>query len=400
MCEGGDVDLLHRNVVSISSGANEHYFIVHSSARTDLEEAGCVRKRRNDRPIHRIRTQIRNLPAAMSPGMVHLNVYECQRTDDKLEVWRWPSPDNHTPDLIDENCDFITTDSRSTPAIAVPTNSEGLDVLENETNYEREEISWQEHLWIYSNLVRYSIIRHLVNRHDFEPLQVDQNKARTNRVYEVYETEPLSEPVDGLEIRAGLKVRVHSWDLPEQDPFVGVNFAYTTTNYFAAPLEEVLSEVDTADYWLKMKCPSDCAHTECTFHGKKGLVGKFGGFEDEGEACRYDSASSDQYVKLSSSAEGVASNPPAERVAIEPSYENIRQWAVDKHGSSKDRIVGEIDRKRLGIPKYMNDGEATDKRYLFEQHRLGELVEEIDKKVRLPLGQTVTIASHPVEIVA
>lgn len=332
--------------------------------------------------------------------MPHLNVYECQRADDELEVWRWPSPDKHTPGLIDENCDSVTTDTKITPAIAVPTNSEGLNVLENETNYEREEISWREHLWVYSNLLHYSIIRHLVENHSFKPLQVDQNRARTNRVNEVYRTAPLSEPVDGLEIRAGLKVRVRFWDLPEQGSFVGVNFAYTTTNYFADPLDEVLSGVDSVDYWLKMKCPSNCTHTECTFHGQDGLIGKFSGFEDEGEACRYDDVSADRYVSLSPSAEGIVSSPPAHRVAIEPSYENIRQWAVEKYGSSEDGIVGEIGRKRLGIPKHMSDGDATDKRYAFEQNRLKELIRDVGRKVSLPLGQSVTIANQPVEIVA
>jgi hypothetical protein len=332
--------------------------------------------------------------------MTHLNVYECQRAEDEIEVWRWPSLDKQTPDLIDENHDSITTDTESSPAIAVPTNLDGLNVLENETNYEREEISWREHLWIYSNLLHYSIIRHLVEHHNFEPLQVDQDRARTNRVNEIYKTEPLSEPVNGLEIRAGLKVRVRFWNLPEQGPLVGVNFAYTTTNYFADPLDEVFSGAASFDYWLKMKCPSDCTHTECTFHGRDGLIGKFGDFEGEGEACRYDSISSDRYVSLSPSAEGIVSSPPVHRVAIEPSYENIRQWAVEKYGSSEDGIVGEIDRKRLGIPEHMSDGDATNKRYAFEQNRLKELIRDIGKEVSLPLGQSVTIASQPVEIIA
>lgn len=331
--------------------------------------------------------------------MTHLNVYECQRAKDELVVWRWPSPDNRTPNLIDNRYDSIETDFESRQAIAVPTNLEGLNVLESETDYEREEISWREHLWIYKNLVHYSLIRHLVENHSFEPLQVDQNRARTNRIYEVYKTQPLSEPVDGLEIRAGLEVRVRFWDLPEQGPFVGVNFAYTTTNYFADPLGEVLNGVDSVDYWLKMKCPSDCTHTECTFHGQDGLIGKFSGFDDEGEACRYDGGSSDRYVALSPSAEGIVSKPPVHRVAIEPSYKNIRQWAVEKYGSSEDGIVGEIDRKRLGIPKHMSDGDATDKRYAFEQNRLKELIRDIEKEVSLPLGQSVTIASQPVEII-
>lgn len=332
--------------------------------------------------------------------MTHLNVYECHRANDEIEVWRWPSPNNRTPNLIDKRYDSITTDLESSRPIAVPTNLEGLDVLESETDYEREKIIWREHPWIYSNLVHYSIIRHLVNHHSFEPLQVDQNIAQTNRVNEVYRTEPLSEPVDGLEIRAGLKVRVRFWDLPEQGPFVGANFAYTTTNYFADPLDEILREVDSVDYWLKMKCPSDCTHTECIFHGRDGLIGKFSGFENEGEACRYDSVSSDRYVSLSPSAEGIVSSPPVHRVAIEPSYENIRQWAVEKYGISEDGIVGEIDRVRLGIPKHMSDGDATAKRYAFEQNRLKELIGDIGKEVSLPLGQSVTIASQPVEIIA
>ncbi len=332
--------------------------------------------------------------------MAHLNVYECQCADDELKVWRWPSPDKNTPSRIDKSYDSVTTDTKITPAIAVPTNPEGLNVLDNETNYQRGTISWQNNPWIYSNLLHYSIIRHLVKNHSFKPIQVDQNRAKTNRVNEVYRTEPLSEPVDGLEIRAGLKVRVRFWDLPEQGLFVGVNFAYTTTNYFADPIDEVLRGLDSGDYWLKMKCPSDCTYTECTFHGEDGLIGKFSGFKDEGEACRYDSTSLDRFVTLSPSAEGMASSPPVHRVAIEPSYENIRRWATEKYGTSEDGIVGEIDRKRLGIPMHMSDRDATDKRYAFEQNRLKELINDIGKEVSLPLGQSVTIASQPVDIIA
>lgn len=354
---------------------------------------------RNDRPRYTL-FEIRYVPNFSLTEMIHLNVYECQSGKDELVVWRWPSSDNRTPNLIDKRYDSVTTDTESSPAIAVPTNLDGLNVLENETNYEREEISWREHLWIYSNLLHYSIIRHLVDYHGFEPLQVDQDRARTNRIDEIYKTEPLSEPVNGLEIRAGLKVRVRFWNLPEQGPLVGVNFAYTTTNYFADPLDEILSGVDSVDYWLKMKCPSDCTHIQCTFYGQDGLIGKFSGFEDEGEACRYDSVSSNRYVNLSPSVEGIDSNPPVQRVAIEPSYPNIRQWAVEKYGSSEDGIVGEIDRNRLGVPEHVSDGDATNERYAFEQNRLKELIRNIGKEVSLPLGQSVTIASQPVEIIA
>jgi hypothetical protein len=331
--------------------------------------------------------------------MVHLNVFECRRANDRVKIWKWPSSGKDEPSELDEEYDCITTDLRSTPAVAIPTNIRGIDILAEKTDYDLVSVSWRDYPWIYARLIHYSVIRHLLKRHDFEPLQADHVRARTNRIHEVYKTQPLSEPVGGLEIRAGLKVRVRFWKLLEQGLFVGVSFRYTTTNYFAEPLDEVLDGASTTDYWLKMKCPSDCTHTECPFHGQDGLVGKFSSFEDEGETCRYDSVSSDRYVNLSPSVEGIDSNPPARRVAIEPSYPNIQQWAVEKFVFSMDGIVGEIDRKRLGIPRHMSDGDSTDKRYAFEQSRLSELIKNVEKEVRLPLGQSVTISSQPVEVI-
>lgn len=328
--------------------------------------------------------------------MVHLNVYECQFPEDDLRIWRYPSFDKDRPQSIDERFDSVTIDMEASPTIAVPTNADGREVLEEGTGYEQSTVPWQDYLAISSNLVQYGTIKHLVNHHDFVPLQVDQNDARTNRVNEVYKLDPIAEPVDGLEIRQGLKVRSRFWDLPDHGPFVGLIFAYTTTNYFIDPLDEVLDGTDQQDYWLKMNCPSDCPHEDCTFHGHSGLIGQFDGFAASGEECQYDDGS-DRFVSLSLTVDGISTNPPVERVAIEPSYDNIRQWATDKYGAQHSDIIEDIGRDRLGIPEYLDDYSGQE--FQYEWGRLEELVGEIDRDITLPTGQTVTIADEPMEIV-
>lgn len=331
--------------------------------------------------------------------MVHLNVYECQIPGDDLRIWRYPSYDTDIPQHIDERFDSITIDTEASPTIAVPTSDEGRDVLEDETQYEPATVAWHDHLAIYSNLVQYGIIRHLTENHEFTPIQVNQNEARTNRVNEVYATDPISEPVDGLEIRKGLKVRSRFWDFPDQGPIVGLNFAYTTTNYFTESLDDVLDGTDNQEYWLKMNCPSDCPHDDCTFHGHGGLIGEFSEFADSGEACRYDEDGSGQYVALSSAVDGIPTNPPVERVAIESSYDNIRRWAVDKHGSRYEEIIEDIFRDRLGVPDYMDDETIAEREAKFEQEQLDDVMEGIDREFELPTGQTATFADDPLQII-
>jgi len=330
-------------------------------------------------------------------GMVYLNVYECQLPGDDLRIWRYPSPDTDIPRRIDERFDAVTIDMEATPTVAIPNNEEGVHVLEEETGYEQSTVPWQDYLWIYSNLVQYGAIQQLVDHHDFTPMQVDQNDARLNQINEVYKPDPIVEPVDGLEIRKGLKVRSRFWDLPDHGPVVGLNFAYTTTNYFTDPLDEVLDGTDQQDYWLKMNCPSDCQHEDCTFHGHDRLVGRFDGFTATGEECQYDDGS-DRFASLSPAVDGITANPPVERVAIEASYDNIRQWATDKYGDHHADIIEDIGRDRLGVPDYMDD--YSDREFQYEWDRLEELVNEIDREITLPTGQTVTIADEPMEVVA
>lgn len=331
--------------------------------------------------------------------MVHLNVYECRPTDDDLRVWRHPSNDKDIAVAIDREHDSITTDTQATPAIAVPTNEVGKRVLEDKTGYEPATVPWRKYLGVYSNMVQYGIVHHLVMNHDFEPLQVDQDDAKNNRVYEVYKTKPIFEPVDGLEIRPGLKVRSRFWDFPDQGPTVGIIFTYTTKNYFTDPLNELFDGTTSQDYWLEMNCPSDCPHEECTFYWQDGLIGHFEGFAGTGEECRYDDIDSDQFISLSPAAPGVTQNPPVERVVIEPSYANIRQWATDKYGSGKSGIIESISKERLDAPTHMSYGRVNEREAKFEQDRLEEMVSSIAKDVELPTGQTVTISDEPIQLV-
>ncbi|MEF8824756.1 MAG: hypothetical protein V5A27_00175 [Halapricum sp.] len=330
--------------------------------------------------------------------MVHLNVYECQLPGDDLRIWRYPSKNRDIPQIIDERYDSITTDTEASPMIAVPTNDEGRQVLEDETEYELNTVPWRDYLWIYSNLVQYSVIRHLLENHDFTPLQVDQTEAQTHRVNEVYLSDPVAEPVDGLEIRQGLKIRSRFWDLPDLGPFVGVNFRYTTTNLFTKPLNDVLDGVDDREFWLKMNCPADCIHEDCTFHGHDGLVGEFDGFTDTGEACQYAADGSSQYASLSPVVDGIGSNPPVERVAIEASYANIRQWATDKYGSRHSGIVEDIGRDAEAIPAYLSEKKASEREAKYELGQLNDLMDRIDRDIELLTGQTLTIADQPVEV--
>lgn len=330
--------------------------------------------------------------------MVHLNVYECQLPDEDLRIWRYPSKNEDIPQSIDERYACITTDTKASPAIAVPTNEDGRQVLEEETGYEPNTISWKDHLWIYSNLVQYSVIRHLIENHEFTPLQVDQTEAKIHRVNEVYRTDPLAEPVDGLEIRQGLKVRSRFWDLPNQGPFVGINFAYTTTNIFNEPLDEVLDGVGDRDYWLKMSCPADCQHEDCTFHGHSGLIGEFEGFSNTGETCEYSADGSGRYASVSPAVNGIDTNPPVERVAIEASYANIRQWATEKYGSCQSDIIKDIGRERLGIPAGLSEKKASEREAKYELNQLDEMVSQIDNDIELTTGQMITIANQPMEV--
>lgn len=332
--------------------------------------------------------------------MVHLNVYECQLPDDDLRIWRYPSKDRDIPQIIDERYDSITTDTEASPMIAVPTNDEGRQVLEDETEYELNTVPWRDYLWIYSNLMQYSIIRHLVENHTFTPLQVDQTEAQTHRVNEIYRPDPVAEPIDGLEIRQGLKVRSRFWNLPDQGPFVGVNFAYTTTNIFTEPLDDVLDGVDNRKFWLKMNCPADCPHEDCTFHGHDGLVGEFDGFTDTGEACQYTTDGSGQYASVSPTVDGIDTSPPVERITIEASYANIRQWATDKYGSRHSGIIEDIGRERLGIPDRVSEKDAAEREAKYELGQLNDLMDQIDRDVELLTGQTLTIADQPVEVLA
>ncbi|MDQ2074999.1 hypothetical protein RBH20_20990 [Haloarcula sp. H-GB4] len=330
--------------------------------------------------------------------MVHLNVYECQLPGDDLRIWRYPSNNRDIPQIIDERYDSVTTDTEASPMIAVPTNDEGRQVLEDETEYEQNSVPWQDYLWIYSNLVQYSVIRHLIENHDFTPLQVDQTEAQTHRVNEVYLTDPVAEPVDGLEIRQGLKVRSRFWNFPDQGPFVGVNFAYTTTNIFTEPLEGVLDGVNNREFWLKMDCPADCTHGDCTFHGHDGLIGEFDGFTGSGEACQYAADGSGRYVSLSPAVDGIDANPPVQRVAMEASYANIRQWATDKYGSRHSGIIEDIGRGRLGIPDRLSEEKASEREAKYELGQLNDLMDQIDRDVELLTGQTLTIADQPMEV--
>lgn len=332
--------------------------------------------------------------------MVHLNVYECQLPGDDLRIWRYPSNNRDIPQIINERYDSITTDTEASPMIAVPTNDEGRQVLEDETEYELNTVPWRDYLWIYSNLVQYSVIRHLIDNHDFTPLQVDQTQAQTHRVNEVYLSDRVAEPVEGLEIRQGLKVRSRFWDLPDQGPFVGVNFGYTTTNLFTKPLDDVLNGVDDREFWLKMNCPADCTHEDCTFHGHDGLVGGLDGFTDTGESCQYAADGSGQYASLSPAVDGIDSNPPVERVAIEASYANIRQWATNKYGSRHSSIIEDIDRDRLGIPDHLSEEKASERESKYELRQLNDLMDRIDRDIQLLTGQTLTIADQPVEVLA
>lgn len=330
--------------------------------------------------------------------MVHLNVYECQLPEDDLQIWRYPSNNHDIPKIIDERYDSITTDTEVSPMIAVPTNDKGRQVLDDETEYEQNTVPWKEYLWIYSNLVQYSVIRHLIENHDFTPLQVAQNEAQTHRVNEVYRTDPVAEPVDGLEIRQGLKVRSRFWNLPDQGPFVGVNFAYTTTNIFTEPLDDVLDGVDDQEYWLKMNCPADCTHEDCTFHSHNGLVGELDEFTGSGEACQYAADGSGQYASVSPNVEGIDTNPPVERVTIEANYANIRQWATEKYGSRHSSIIEDIGRDRLDIPDRLSERKASEREAKYELGQLNELMDQIDRDVELLTGQTLTIADQPVEV--
>ncbi|WP_101294152.1 hypothetical protein [Halegenticoccus soli] len=332
--------------------------------------------------------------------MAHLNVYECQLPNEDLRIWRHPSKNKDIPQSIDERYDSITTDTKASPAVAVPTNEEGRRVLEEETGYEPNTVPWKDYLWIYSNLVQYSVIRHLIKNHEFTPLQVDQAEAKIHRVNQVYRTDPVAEPVDGLEIRQGLKVRSRFWNLPDQGPFVGINFAYTTTNIFTEPLDDVLDGVHNQDYWLKMNCPADCPHEDCTFHGHAGLIGEFDGFTETGELCQYAADGSGQYASVSPAVDGIDSNPPVERVAIEASYANIRQWATDKYGSRQSGIIEDIGRNRLGIPDRLSEKKASEREAKYELGQLNDLMDQIDRNVELLTGQTLTIADQPVEVLA
>jgi len=332
--------------------------------------------------------------------MVHLNVYECQLPGDDLRIWRYPSNDRDIPQIIDERYDSITTDTEASPMIAVPTNDEGRQVLKDETEYELNTVPWRDYLWIYSNLVQYSVIRHLVENHNFTPLQVDQTEAQTHKVNEVYLVDRVAEPVDGLEIRQGLRVRSRFWNLPDEGPFVGINFAYTTTNIFTEPLDDVLDGVDNREFWLKMNCPADCTHEDCTFHGHDGLVGEFDGFTNTGEACQYAGGGSDQYASLSPAVDGIDSNPPVERLAMEASYANIRQWATDKYGSRHSGIIEDIGRNRLGIPDHLSEKKASEREAKYELDQLNDLMDRIDRGVELLTGQTLTIADEPMEVLA
>lgn len=331
--------------------------------------------------------------------MVHLNVYECQLPDDDLRVWRHPSNDKNIAIAIDREHDSITTDTEATPAIAVPTNAEGRRILEDETGYEQTTVPWKRYLATYSNLVQYGIINHLVENHGYTPLQVDQDDAKNNRVYEVYKPDPIYEPVDGLEIRPGLKVRSRFWNFPDQGPSVGIIFSYTTKNYFTDSIEDLLTGTSDQDYWLEMNCPSDCPHDKCTFYGQDGLIGHFNGFTNQGEDCRYTADDAEQFVSLSTTAHGVTENPPAERVVIEPSYANIRKWATEKHGPGESGIIESISKERLGAPSHMGYGTVNEREAKLEQDRIEEMLSAIDKNIELPSGQPVTLSDEPIQLI-
>ena len=327
--------------------------------------------------------------------MLELNVFGCDLHAKELRVWRYPSKDNSTPQRLNERFDSFAVSFRTPPAAAYPLNQEGREKLDDEflTGFEERMVNPMEFLGPYANMCKYGFVRHLIDEHGWQPLQADQNEVALNRVNRVFDPDPRYSPVDGLDIHSGLEIRPQFWDLPDHGPYVGLVLNPKSTNHFTKPLDEVLDVVYTQDYWLRMNCPSDCSYEECTFHGETRAVGKFDAFADGGEACRYDD-SDGPYVALADRLDGIDTNPPADRVAIEASYENIKEWAVDKHGDRYEDIAKDIPREAVDMPSYAD----RDDRASYEHDQLRDVVDEVGGEFPLPNGQTVELEAEPIEL--
>jgi hypothetical protein len=327
--------------------------------------------------------------------MLELNVFGCELQAEELRVWRYPTKDNSTPQQLNERFDSFAVSFRTPPAAAYPMNEEGREKLDDEflTGFEERMVDPMEFLGPYANMCKYGFIRYLIDEHGWLPLQEDQEEVALNRVDRLFDPDPRYSPVDGLDVHSGLQIRSQYWNLPDHGPYVGLALNPKSTNHFTKPLDEMLDGVYTRDYWLRMNCPSDCTHEECTFHGETRAIGQFDAFTDGGEACRYDD-SGGPYVSLADSLDGIDTNPPADRVAIEANYENIKEWAVEKHGDRHEDIAKEIPREAVDMPSYAD----RDDRAKYEHDQLRDVVAEIGGEFPLPNGQTAELDTDPIEL--
>ncbi|WP_144906763.1 hypothetical protein [Halobellus captivus] len=328
--------------------------------------------------------------------MLDLNIFGCELQAKDLRIWRYPTKDNSTPQQLNERFDSFAVSFRTPPAVAYPLNQEGREKLDDEflTGFEQRTVDPMEFLGPYANLCKYGFIRYLIDEHGWLPLQEDQTEVALNRVDRLFDPESRYSPVDGLDVHSGLQIRSQYWDLPGHGPYVGLVLNPRSTNHFTKPLDEVLDGVNETDYWLRMNCPSDCPHEDCTFHGETRAIGQFDAFTDGGEACRYSDSDDTPFVALADHLDGIDKNPPADRVAIEANYENIKEWTVDKHGNRYKNIARDIPRKAVDMPSHAD----RDKRAKYEHDQLREVVAEIGGEFPLPNGQTVEFDTDPIKL--
>jgi hypothetical protein len=99
-------------------------------------------------------------------------------------------------------------------------------------------------------------------------------------------------------------------------------------------------------------------------------------------------------VSLADSLDGIDTNPPADRVAIEANYENIKEWAIEKHGDRQEDIAKDIPREAVDMPSHAD----RDDRAKYECDQLRDVVAEIGGEFPLPNGQTAELDTDPIEL--
>lgn len=291
-----------------------------------------------------------------------LNFFPAKLNEETLTIWRNPSLSGKELHDLKSEYDSIYFKRKSRKNLAIPLNQEGVAKL-SEIGFKRTEVRTADNPKLFSILLKRGFIRNLLNdglkeantTKEMVPLNFNEFWAPTYDLHSIYYKDP-KYTFKELQFHEGIKVRSYYFNLPGQGFVPGLTLNYTTTFYFDAGLDTLLSEITelqkTPELFVQRRVPPKCDQ-DCKLYGKHRLLGRFAGFVDEGEGC----ISSDRYIKLDKAR--IDFNIPASRVTFERNFENIKWWG-ESHG--KSNLIEEIRAQDI-----RNKGDKDDVRDLYNK---------------------------------